>query len=279
VTIAVVGEILWDVFPDAERLGGASFNFAAHAARLGHRVLFLSAVGDDAHGRAARAHAEALGLDTAFIQTAPDAATGIVTVSLDAGGHPDYVIHRPAAYDFWRFDARVVEASPEWVYFGTLHQALPQARAETQRLLAALPGASRFYDVNFRRDCYTPELARELLAEAHVVKLNDHEAIEIAGLLGHPWESIERFTARAAERFGWRAVAVTRGAEGCAIRIGLDYAEPPGVPVQVVDTVGAGDAFAAAFVHGLGQGWDAAACGAFANRLGAEVASQAGAVN
>src|ERR1035437_7181889 len=74
------------------------------------------------------------------------------------------------------------------------------------------------------------------------------------------------------------SVAVTRGERGCAVRIGNDRAECPGYTVKVVDTVGAGDAFAAAFLHGLAAEWSAAKTGDFANRLGALVASRAGAV-
>ena len=277
-----IGEILWDVFPDGERLGGASFNFAAHAARLGERVVFLSAVGDDDRGRESRRRAAELGLPAEFIQVANGTPTGMVSVKLDAAGHPAFIIHRPAAYDRILLDdallARLAALAPDWVYYGTLHQADAGARAQTRRLLRALPDARRFYDVNLRRDCWTPELVEQLLREANVVKLNDDEAAEIDRLFGARHDTIEDFTARWSQQLGWSAVAVTLGARGCAVRIGADYAEAPGFPVTVADTVGSGDAFAAALLHGLGRGWDAMAAGRFANRLGAVVASRPGAV-
>jgi fructokinase len=279
-TIASIGEILWDVFPDSERLGGASLNFAVHAARLGHRVIFLSAVGDDDRGRAARERAAALGLPAEFIQVASGAPTGVVTVRLNGAGLPDFTIHRPAAYDRLRLGeselARLAALAPEWIYYGTLYQSEAQSRAETEKLLAALPRARRFYDVNLRRDSWTPALVEELMRGAHAVKLNEDEAAEIDAHMGRRHGSLEAFTAWWAGRLGWQAVAVTRGEQGCAVRIGTDYAEAPGKPVTVADTVGAGDAFAAAFLHGLGQGWDAHRTGDFANRLGALVASRAG---
>src|SRR3954447_11784773 len=95
-TILSIGEILWDVFPDTVKLGGAPFNFAVHAHRLGHRVIFLSAVGDDERGRVAIERAAALGLSTEFIQTVADQPTGSVSVRLNSEGHPDFTIHRPA---------------------------------------------------------------------------------------------------------------------------------------------------------------------------------------
>jgi fructokinase len=263
-TILSIGEILWDVFPDTARLGGAPFNFAVHAHRLGHRVIFLSAVADDERGRAALGRVAELGLTTEFIQVAAGRPTGSVSVRLDAEGHPDFTIHRPAAYDCLTLDkrqlARLAELRPDWVYFGTLYPMEYHAREVLRSVMDAVPGARRFYDVNLRRGCYTPELVRELLALAAAVKLNDDEAELFPDLGAAP------------------SVAITRGEKGCLVRIGNDRAECPGYPVKVADTVGAGDAFAAAFLHGLAAGWSAARTGDFANRLGALVASRAGAL-
>ncbi|HEY1497877.1 MAG TPA: PfkB family carbohydrate kinase [Candidatus Solibacter sp.] len=263
-TILSIGEILWDVYPDSKRLGGAPFNFAVHAHRLGHRVLFLSAVGDDQPGAEARKKAGSLGLDTEFIQVAPGNATGHVTVELDSGGQPDYTIHRPAAYDFLRLAdaqlARIAALRPDWLYFGTLYQMQAGAHRELRRLIEALPATRRFYDVNLRRASYTPQLVRESFALAHAVKINHEEAQLFPDFVG-----------------AW-AAAVTAGERGSEIRIGDDRAQCPAYPVKVADAVGAGDAFAAAFLHGIGQSWGAARIGDFANRLGALVASRAGAV-
>ena len=262
-TIFSIGEILWDIFPDSTRLGGAPFNFAVNAQRLGHQVIFLSAVGDDELGHAARERAGELGLAADWVQVAGGAETGQVTVRLDAHGHPDFTIHRPAAYDRFTLSdeelGRLAELRPDWIYFGTLYPMHGQAHAQLRRLLEALPDARRFYDVNLRRGNYTAELIGELLQETDIVKLSDEEEARLPELSGLP------------------GVAITRGAKGCSVRIGQERAECPGYAVEVVDTVGAGDAFAAAFLHGVGAGWGAAKTGDFANRLGALVASRAGA--
>ena len=97
--IVSIGEVLWDVFEDSEKLGGAPFNFAVHASRLGHEVTFVSAVGDDKRGHAVLARASELGVRPDFIQVAPGAATGTVLVRVDSTGQPDFTIRRPAAYD------------------------------------------------------------------------------------------------------------------------------------------------------------------------------------
>ena len=258
-----VGEILWDVFPDSTRLGGAPFNYAVNAQRLGHEVVFLSAVADDPLGCAARKRAGELGLSPDWIQVVRGASTGQVTVQLDSEGHPDFTIHRPAAYDRMTLDdralAQLAAFQPDWIYFGTLFAMNGHAHEQLCRLLAAMPNARRFYDVNLRRGSYTPELIAELLRESDVVKLSDEEENRLPDLSALP------------------VVATTRGPNGCLVRIGNDEADCPGYTVQVVDTVGAGDAFAAAFLHGISAGWSAAKTGDFANRLGALVASRAGA--
>jgi len=280
--IVSIGEVLWDVFEDSERLGGAPFNFAYHASRLGHEVLFLSAVGDDARGAAVLAKARDLGLRTDFVQVVPGMVTGTVSVRVDSAGQPDFTIHRPAAYDALALSGedleRLAAMKPEWLYYGTLYPFGAPGRGQVKSLSEAIPGARRFYDINLRRDSYTPELLADLLPSADVVKLNDDEAVTIDSLFGRRHAPLAEFTEFWSCKFGWRAVAVTRGSRGCAVRIGEEYAEPPGYAVKVADTVGAGDAFAAGFLHGLSMGWGANRTGDFANRVGALVASRHGGV-
>ena len=280
--IVGIGEILYDVFPDAERLGGASFNFAAHACRLGHEVLFLSAVGEDERGRRALAEVRALGLSTEFIRVVPGVETGIVSVEVDQAGQPSFTIHRPAAYDQFPLSTpdldTIASFDPDWVYFGTLHPAHPYAKALTSRVLEACPRARRFYDINLRRDSYSAPLVEELMLLADVVKLNDAETAEVGRMSGVHCNTIEQFCRYWSARCGWSTACVTLGAQGCVVLAGEDLAEVPGYAVQVQDAVGAGDAFAAAFLHGLSQGWSAAQTGDFSNRVGALVASRPGAV-
>jgi fructokinase len=282
VTIVSIGEILWDLFPDSERLGGAAFNFSVHARRCGHDVVFLSAVGEDDRGETARRRAVELGLPGEYIQTVVEAETGFVTVKVDASGLPDFTLHRPAAYDKLHIGTdqlkRIALMEPQWIYYGTLHQIYEHTLQETRKLVCALPAARKFYDVNLRRDCYTPELLWDLMKQSDVVKLNDDEAAEIDRLAGRTHGSLMDFTAHWAETMGWQAVAATRGSKGCVVRIGNDYAESLSFKITVADTVGAGDAFSAAFLHGLSNGWNAASCGDFGNRVGALVASKPGGV-
>jgi fructokinase len=280
--IVTIGEILWDVFPDGERLGGAPMNFAVHATRFGHDVRLLSAVGDDARGHAALESARGLGLSTEFLRVTADASTGVVSVTLDAEGRPSFTIQRPAAYDHLRLSPEDLESlakfEPQLVYFGTLHQTTPEAKALTRLVIEACPQARRFYDVNLRPDSYNQILVEELLLLADVVKLNEDEAVELSRLFGIPFTSVRQFCEYWSGRCGWDTIAVTLGEKGCAIFGGGEWVEAPGYPVQVSDTVGSGDAFAATLVHGLSMGWPLAQVADLANRVGAFVATRPGAV-
>lgn len=280
--VAAIGEILWDVFDNSKTLGGAPLNFAVHASRLGSQVLLVSAVGDDEFGRCALTAIRDIGIDTCFIQRAPSLPTGAARVLLGPNGQTSFRIERPAAYDEVSLsaeDCREIAAwSPGWLYFGTLFAHEARSRITLKALASALPGASKFYDINLRSNCYSPELVLELLALANVVKLNETEMSSVAALAGLPGNGPEDFCARGAARFGWDAVAVTLGECGCSVWRRGEYIEAPGYKVQVADTVGAGDAFAAAMLHGLSRGWSAPAIADFANQLGALVASRPGGI-
>jgi fructokinase len=269
---------LWDVFPDAERLGGAPFNFAVNAHRLGHEVRFVSAIGQDDRGRRAIERLRRLGLSVEFIQSTTNAPTGAVAIELNSGNEPIYTIHRPAAYDFVKLDdgdlERLSKFQADWIYFGTLYQMHSQSRAEVTAVLHAMPRAQRFYDVNLRLNSYTPELVSQLLSEADVVKLNAEEARILAPRISRP----EAFCRTFARDYNLAAICVTLGKDGCAALIHDDYVESPGFPAIVADPVGAGDAFAAAFLHGIDAGWPAGEIASFANRRGADAVSFRGAI-
>ncbi len=270
--VASLGEILWDLVGGKELLGGATFNFSVQLSRLGHDVSFISAVGDDDRGRRALEAVARLGLSTQFIRTVKDAPTGTVSVTIDAEGQPSYVLHRPAGYDFAALPLDPIK--PDWFYHGTLAFIEPRMH----KLIRSYPNAHRFYDINLRKKSYTTLLVMELLQLADVVKLNDDELVHVQQMAGTSHPTIEDFCRAYASRFRWDAVCVTRGEHGCAILKGNEYVEVSGIPVTIADTVGAGDAFAAAFLHGLDQNWSSEKIGAFANRLGAEVASRPGAI-
>jgi fructokinase len=278
--IVSVGEVLWDVLSSTEHLGGAPFNFTWHAHNLGHEVCFVSAVGNDAHGNQVLKQMTEAGLSTRFIRRVPDHPTGTVTVAMDSLGLPQYTIHRPAAYDFPALNPSdldtLLHPAPDWIYFGTLQQMSAPAHDLTLRLLASAPTAKRFYDVNLRTGSFTPELVRTLAQHADVLKLNEEEVSALSGIAGIESVSSERFCRNCLSAFQLDALCITLGPDGCALLMNDEFLESPGFPVQVADTIGTGDAFSAALLHGINAGWAAPRIAGFANRVGAIVASRPG---
>ena len=277
----VVGEVLWDLFPASVRLGGAALNFAAHLKRLGHAPLLVSAVGTDELGDEAIQAITTLSLDPTAIQKTERFKTGTAAVQVGPGDHTSFVIERPAAYDDVQLSEsrieQIIEWRPEWLYYGTLFSSSVTGRNVLRRLLEALPKANRFYDLNLRPGSDSPELVIELLRAANVVKLNEEELRFVHEFTEMPADT-EGFCRAGVEQFGWNAVCVTLGARGCAMLAAGEYVEAEGHRVDVADTVGAGDAFAAAFMHGIISNWPAAEMAEFSNRVGALVASVHGAI-
>lgn len=277
-----IGETLWDVFPGGEHLGGAPLNLAFHLARLGHASALVTTVGRDERGDEALRLARKGGIDLRFVERSARLPTGVVQVQVTRERGPAYRIERPAAYDDTILTAAqiaaIAEWQPDWLCYGTLFHREAAVLDSTRRLIEGLPEVSRFYDVNLRDGQQDAPLVRTLAEWAHIVKFSAEEAEAFAALLDLPHDTPVGLLQALLDRYGYRAVVMTRGAQGCLIRVaGGEGAECPAAPVMVADPVGAGDAFAAAFLHGWWQRWPLAEIGSFANRIGGLVASRPGA--
>ena len=132
--------------------------------------------------------------------------------------------------------------------------------------------------MNLRKESYTSELIERLLGATTVLKINDDEAKSFSDMFDIDAEGEQNVCRALAARFSIETICITRGENGCAIWHGGHFVESPGIAVSVADAVGAGDAFCAALIHGLTMDWDLDKVVAFANRLGALVASRRGAV-
>lgn len=271
------GEVLWDLFPDAERLGGAPANVAYHLAALGRPVALVSRVGDDDPGRRAVRALGAAGVDVSAIQTdRTGRPTGAVEVEL-VDGEARYRLRAGCAWEHIEFDdgAAAAVAGASAICFGTLSQRQPAARAALEAALAARPpGCLAVCDLNLRPGEQDRALVRWALGAAELIKLNEREERQLAAMFG------------AADVVGWllgelglRQVALTRGAGGCTLFTAagqrFDQAGFPAAPGG--DTVGCGDAFTAVWIDRLLAGGELAGALEAACRYAAYVASQAGA--
>jgi fructokinase len=254
--VLAVGEVLWDLLPDGKQLGGAPGNFAYHCRSLGADARLVTRVGDDDLGREILARFAALGLPADFVAVDSEAPTGTVGVELDAAGQPRYTIHEGVAWDRIEADAGSLAfaAEADAVYFGSLAQRAPTSRVAVGRIVAAAKaGALRVFDVNLRPPFVDRDVIAGSLEAANVLKLNDHELevlAEMFGLAGTPREIVVGL----ASRFGLEAAAVTRGDSGSLLFRAGGWSDHPGVAVEVVDSIGAGDSFTAAMTMGLLEG-------------------------
>ncbi len=280
--LAAFGEVLWDVIDGEAFIGGAPLNLAAHAVRCGLRAAAVSCVGDDALGRAALDDLTRLGVDRRWVSVDGVRPTGTVAVTL-ANAQPSYAIREDVAWDHICVSEEAVrrlsDERPRALCFGTLAQRGETSRRTLGRLTEALAGAVFFFDVNLRQSYWSGALVEAGLARATLVKVNDDEARVLGGLLFGGACEPEAFGRAVLARSPARAVVVTRGAEGCLVcERGGKASACPAVPVDVVDAVGAGDAFSAAFLSAWLNGATAAEAAAAGNARGAWVASRRGAV-
>lgn len=278
--VVAIGEVLWDVYPAEQHLGGAPFNFAAHCCQLSAQSAIVSRVGDDDLGDAILARAQAIGVDHSLIQRDEAHPTGQVLVTLHAGGQPVYDIRLGAAYDYLEPVPEVSDrlAGADVVCFGTLAQRHSVSRATIGELLDGARGALRVCDLNLRAPHYTVDVVRSSVQRSDVLKLNDDELRILQSMLGREDWAEDRFLLHLIDAYGIALVCVTLGARGCLLRTADERVEAPGYRCQVVDTVGSGDAFAAALVlHYIARSpLDEVAD--FANLVGAYVATQPGAI-
>ncbi|MGC2635733.1 MAG: carbohydrate kinase [Acidobacteriaceae bacterium] len=283
-----LGELLWDVFPEGPRLGGAPANFAVMCGRLGDHAVIASRVGTDAPGQQARRLLESLPVDLSYLQADAEFATGTVTVALEEG-EPHYTIHEPVAWDRLAFthEWRELAGRADAVCVGTLAQRSAISRETILEFLdATRPACVRIFDVNLRPPFVSAEVLRATLARATLVKLNAHELPEVLVATGaSPFaaraqdeEELLRGARVLLDRYPARLVCVTMGGEGSLLVTRETFHRHEGVATVVRDTVGAGDAFTAALAHGYLEGATLATMNEAGNRWGAWMASQPGAM-
>jgi fructokinase len=288
--VLAIGEVLWDVFADREHFGGAALNFCANLQRMGDQPTLLSAVGDDARGRLALEKMAELSLDTTHVRVVSELPTGVAVIRMAVDGEPAYDIPRPAAFDLLdTSDTALDEArlSPhaagsnfiDWLYFGSLLQTSRSIEHFTIRLAEQLHSTRCFYDINLRTGQWNLPLVQRLSALTTVLKLNEHEAETLFALTqpaGSTY-SLQKFCHLWSETYNIETLCITLGAEGCAVYRNGELRSFSGTRVIVQDAVGAGDAFAAAFLHGYHLEWPLERSARFANAVGGIVASRAGA--
>lgn len=276
-----LGELLWDIFPQGKQLGGAPANFAYMAALLGDRGIVASRVGTDRLGQEAIWQLKSSGLNTSYVQIDDQHETGTALLKLDSKGQAEYKFGEDIAWDHlaWTEQWQELALSADAVCFGSLAQRAEESRITTRKFLESMRAdAARVFDVNLRQSFYSQEVLRMALLHANIIKVNHEELPRIVELFGEKFSAEKESAKWLAEEFGLKLVCVTRGHRGSILYCNGVCDEHTGFTVKVADTVGAGDAFTAALVHHWLRKTPVAEMNLAANRMGAWVASQEGAM-
>ena len=278
-----MGDGLWDLFPDGPRFGGATANFACHSARLGADVHMVSGVGEDERGEALLQVYRKHGVNIDLVQVLKDYPTGVVHVELTEKGLPTFTIGENAAWDHWEWNEEIdkIVTKADALYFGTLGQRGQSSRVGIRKALAIAKGQNmpRILDINLRAPFFDDALIGESIALCSILKISDEELQRVCQACDiDSSQSDENGLGELQTKFGLDLVVMTQGAKGAVLVYADGMVEQPGVPVKLVDTVGAGDSFTASMTLGLLQGKEYTEILADACQIAAEVCSHAGAV-
>lgn len=250
----IFGEVLFDCFAGGhDILGGAPFNVAWHLQGFGQQPLLISRIGDDALGEQVMQRMQAWGMDTAGVQRDPTYPTGRVNIVQQGASHT-FDILPDQAYDHIDADAArrvLLDVNVALLYFGTLARRMPESAAAMDQLQEQ--GYPIFVDVNLRPPWWQRNDVEALLRQARWFKLNDEELRELQGV--EPGREAEAARTML-DQCGLEMLVFTRGALGATLLTRDEEVSGRPPPVrQMVDTVGAGDAFSSVVILGLLNGW------------------------
>ncbi len=248
-----IGELLWDLLPEGKKLGGAPCNFVYHANKLGASARILSAVGSDEMGREILETIKRKNLSTDLIQI-NDRPTSTVDVKLNSIGVPKYFIHQNVAWDFLYFDENAIEMvnNADIVCFGSLAQRNAKSREIIfQFLNVCKTDALIIFDINIRQTFYNKEIIENSLHFCNVLKMNEEEYPIVCNLTDLKGDDLDSNVRELMTKYDLNLLAFTKGAQGSILYTPTEKSQMPTPKIDVKDTVGAGDSFAAAMAIGF----------------------------
>lgn len=274
-TVAAIGEILFDVFEHKKTPGGSSLNVSLHLFKQGIKTNFISAVGNDKNGTDLLSYLKQQNFDTRFIQISKY-DTSTVDVKLDEQKQANYTINEPVAWDDITLTKEledILSHADAFVYCSltcrneksrnTIYQLLEHAKL-------------KIFDINLRVPHYNIETLKYLLSKADVLKINEDELLYLSNEINLDKSENEALI-ELTKLFDLQLICLTLGDKGAKVFYKNKFYGHSGYPVKVIDTVGAGDSFLATFINGYLSNLPIDEILDRACKVGAYVASQAGA--
>jgi fructokinase len=271
------GEVLWDVFDHQKKIGGAPLNVALRLKSFNDNVSIISAIGNDNLGKALLNYLHENKLTTDYIQINNHYETGQVLVTLDKKGSASYDIKFPSVWDYIELTSSSIDLvkQSEVFVFGSLVCRNNESKSTLLKLLEY--AKFKVFDVNLRPPHYSFDVLKELMIKADFIKFNDEELDLISKTLESGFNSIEDNIKYISSRFNTSQICVTRGNKGAVLFIDNKFYYNEGYPVNVKDTVGAGDSFLATVIFKLSSTNNPQLAIDYACAVGAIVASSEGA--
>lgn len=277
--VTAIGEILFDIYPTTKKLGGAPLNFLYHIFKLTGQGNIVSRIGKDILGSSIFEFLNNIKMPAEFIQVDHLHPTGVASVTLNEKSEPTFTIDEDRAYDFiekTRSLEKLINEGTDCLYFGTLAQRSEVSRATIQSLFNKK--IKYFCDLNIRQEFYSKEIIEASLKTANILKLSVGELKLLNDIFIKVDFETEKISKLIITEFDLDYLAVTLGGEGSLILKKDEVNHYKSKPVEIIDTVGAGDAFAAIFCIGCLQSWKLDKINKLANDFASELCKINGAL-
>lgn len=280
--IVAFGELVWDLFPDDQKIGGAPVNLVFRVNAMGDEGFLLSRIGEDQLGHDALAELAKLKISDSNVQVDPIFPTGTAHIRIGSEGRPDYVIEPDMAFDHIEFTAEALKLvrSADCLVYGTLVQRYGISKNTLRELLKESPAPVKYLDLKLRKNCYNRPILESSLEAANILRVKENELFTLKSELGLFEFETRALAQEVINEYNIDIVLVTKSKSGaCAVCKDGSYFEDPGYKIEIVDTVGSGSAFSAAFLHVYLENRNVEEALNFANAAGAAVAATHGATS
>ncbi len=251
--IVAFGEVVWDVLPGGRVLGGTPLNMAFRCNSFGEESVLLSRLGYDNSGNDVLDELERLGISDKNIQIDDEFPTGTINITFDEKNESHYEVVQDVAFDHIEFSAEALKLArnTDCLFYGLLPQRFGISKNTLRELLKESPDSIHFFDLKLFEHFFNKKVVENLLFSSNIVRIKEKEIAFLEKELEiNRSENLEEFGASLAEKYKLDIVLITRGAAGVFAfhkTEGVFY--DTGYKIEMVDNIGSGVAFLAAFLH------------------------------